>query len=77
MDTFHDAPPGQVPDGWTEFILSGNPSFAQDGDTFWGPPSLRIRHSERCVQGGHLYAGARAARRWLSGKHLVGRSEHA
>jgi hypothetical protein len=43
MDTFHDAGPGQVPDGWTEFILSGSPSFAQDGDTFWGPPSLRIR----------------------------------
>ena len=52
MDSFHDAPPGQVPDGWTEFILSGNPSFAQDGDTFWGPPSLRIRTFEEGFKAG-------------------------
>ncbi len=58
MDTFHGAPPGQVPDGWTEFILSGNPSFAQDADTYFGEPSLRIRTFDECIQGGHLHAGS-------------------
>lgn len=43
MDSFHPAPPGEVPDGWTEFILSGSPSYAPDPDTVWGAPSLRIR----------------------------------
>lgn len=42
MDRFHGAPPRQIPEGWTEFVRSGDPAFDQAEDTFWGPPSLRI-----------------------------------
>ena len=43
MDSFRGSPPRRLPNGWTEFILSGNPSFEDHPDTFWGPPSLMIR----------------------------------
>jgi hypothetical protein len=42
METFHGDPPRQIPDGWTEFILSGNPTYRPGGHTLWGDPSLRI-----------------------------------
>lgn len=42
FDSFRGSPPRQIPNGWTEFILEGNPTFMQDKDTYWGPPSLRI-----------------------------------
>ena len=52
MDSFHGSSPRQVPNGWTEFILEGDPTYMQDVDTFWGPPSLRIWSS-----GGTFKAG--------------------
>ncbi|MCB0095293.1 MAG: hypothetical protein KDE46_06200 [Caldilineaceae bacterium] len=42
FDSFHGSPPRQLPNGWTEFIYYGDPTFMQDKDTFWGVPSLRI-----------------------------------
>lgn len=42
FDSFYGSPPRQLPNGWTEFIFSGDPTFMQDVDTYWGPPSLRI-----------------------------------
>lgn len=42
FDSFRGSPPRQIPNGWNEFILSGDPTFMQDVDTYWGPPSLRI-----------------------------------
>ncbi len=42
FDSFRGSPPRQLPNGWTEFIVSGDATFMQDEDTFWGPPSLRI-----------------------------------
>jgi hypothetical protein len=42
MDSFRGEPPRQIPNGWNEFILSGEATFMQDNDTYWGPPSLRI-----------------------------------
>jgi hypothetical protein len=52
MDSFYGSPPRQIPNGWSEFVLSGDPTFMQDVDTFWGPPSLRIWSS-----GGTFKAG--------------------
>jgi hypothetical protein len=42
FDSFYGSPPRQLPVGWTEFIYYGEPTFMQDVDTYWGPPSLRI-----------------------------------
>jgi hypothetical protein len=42
MDSFRGSPPRAIPNGWNEFVLSGDPSYMQDSDTFWGVPSLRI-----------------------------------
>ncbi|MEM7538439.1 MAG: hypothetical protein AAF639_40095 [Chloroflexota bacterium] len=42
MDSFYGSPPRQLPHGWEVFIINGDPTFKQDVDTFWGPPSLRI-----------------------------------
>lgn len=52
MDRFHGAEPRQIPEGWSEFVLAGDPAYVQDVDTFWGPPSLRIWSS-----GGTFKAG--------------------
>ena len=52
FDTFRGSPPRQIPNGWNEFILSGEPTYMQDSDTYWGPPSLRIWSS-----GGTFKAG--------------------
>ena len=42
FDSFRGSPPRQIPNGFTEFIIHGDPTFMQDEDTYWGPPSLRI-----------------------------------
>lgn len=42
FDSFRGSPPRQIPNGWQEFIIYGDPTFMQDVDTYWGPPSLRI-----------------------------------
>ncbi|HMN30164.1 MAG TPA: hypothetical protein PKE45_18575 [Caldilineaceae bacterium] len=42
MDSFHGAPPRQLPDGWTEFIIYGGPTFYQDDHSYWGGPNLTI-----------------------------------
>jgi hypothetical protein len=42
MDRFTGAPPRQIPEGWQPFILSGDLTYMQDVDTFWGAPSLRM-----------------------------------
>lgn len=52
MDSFYGSPPRQIPNGWTEFVLAGDPTYMQDVDTYWGPPSLRIWSS-----GGTFKAG--------------------
>jgi hypothetical protein len=42
FDVFTGSPPRQVPEGWAPFVLSGELTFMQDVDTYWGPPSLRM-----------------------------------
>jgi len=42
FDTFYGSPPRQLPQGWQPFILSGELTYMQDADTFWGAPSLRM-----------------------------------
>ncbi len=42
FDAFHGSPPRQIPNGWTEYILSGDLTFMQDVDTYWGAPALRM-----------------------------------
>ncbi len=42
FDTFYGNPPRQLPSGWNPFILSGDLTYMQDVDTFWGAPSLRM-----------------------------------
>lgn len=45
MDSFYGSPPRQLPNGWAEFILSGDANFYQDDHTFWGGPNLTIANS--------------------------------
>ncbi len=45
FDSFRGSPPRQLPNGWNEFIISGDASYTAADDTFWGPPSLMIRGS--------------------------------
>lgn len=52
MDSFHGDPPRQVPDGWSEFILYGEPSFMNDPHSYFGTGTLRIWSS-----GGTFKAG--------------------
>lgn len=52
FDSFRGSPPRQIPNGWNEFILSGDPTYMQDKDTYWGPPSLRMWSN-----GGTFHAG--------------------
>jgi len=42
FDSFYGVPPRQVPQGWTAFVLSGDLTFRQAVDTFWGAPSLEM-----------------------------------
>lgn len=52
MDSFHGEPPRQVPDGWSEFVLYGDPAFMNDPHSFFGSGTLRIWSS-----GGTFKAG--------------------
>jgi len=52
FNTFYGSPPRQIPTGWTAFVLSGELTFMQDVDTFWGAPSLRM-----WSDGGNFKAG--------------------
>ncbi|MCB0106048.1 MAG: hypothetical protein KDE53_09060 [Caldilineaceae bacterium] len=42
MDSFHGSPPRQIPDGWTEFVLYGDPTFLNDPHSYFGTGTLRI-----------------------------------
>ncbi len=42
MDSFHGDPPRQIPDGWTEFVIYGDPAFMNDPHSFFGSGTLRI-----------------------------------
>ncbi|MCB0112637.1 MAG: hypothetical protein KDD84_01035 [Caldilineaceae bacterium] len=42
FDTFYGDPPRQLPNGWTAFVLSGDLTFSQHVDTFWGAPALQM-----------------------------------
>ena len=42
MDNFHGSPPRQIPDGWTEFVLAGDPTFMNDPHSYFGSGTLRI-----------------------------------
>ncbi len=71
MDSFHGDPPRQVPNGWADFMLSGDAEYSQDSDTYWGAPSLRMHNSGGTFKGG-IYtqvqvtpgAGYRASCAW-------------
>lgn len=52
MDSFHGEPPRQVPDGWSEFVLYGDPAFMNESHSFFGGGTLRIWSS-----GGTFKAG--------------------
>ncbi len=71
MSGFSGSPPREIPNGWTEFVLEGDPNFSSHHDTFWGAPSLMIRsiggtfkagiHTQVAVTPG---AGYRASLAW-------------
>lgn len=42
MDSFHGEPPRQIPDGWSEFVIYGEPSFMNDPHSYFGSGTLRI-----------------------------------
>lgn len=42
MDSFHGDPPRQIPDGWSEFVIYGDPTFMNDPHSFFGSGTLRI-----------------------------------
>jgi len=42
FDSFYGNPPRQLPQDWVAFVLSGDLTFMQDIDTYWGAPSLRM-----------------------------------
>jgi hypothetical protein len=42
MDSFHGEPPRQIPDGWIEFVIYGEPSFMNDPHSYFGSGTLRI-----------------------------------
>lgn len=42
MDNFYGSPPRQIPEGWTEFVLYGDPAFMNDPHSFFGSGTLRI-----------------------------------
>lgn len=52
MDSFHGNPPRQIADGWTEFVIYGDPEFVNDPHSFFGSGTQRIRSS-----GGTFKAG--------------------
>lgn len=42
FDSFTGAPPRQVPEGWSPFIVAGDLTYMQDSDSFFGAPALRM-----------------------------------
>ncbi|OQA44857.1 MAG: hypothetical protein BWY52_01481 [Chloroflexi bacterium ADurb.Bin325] len=42
FDSFSGDPPRQTPAGWVPFVLSGDLTFMQHTDTYWGAPSLMM-----------------------------------
>ena len=42
FDTFYVDARGQIPDGWTSFVLAGTLAYDPSPDTYWGAPSLRM-----------------------------------
>lgn len=42
FDAFYGTPPRQIPQGWQPFVISGDLTYMQDVDTFWGAPALRM-----------------------------------
>ncbi len=42
FDTFYSDARGQIPNGWTPFVLAGSLAYDPSIDTFWGAPSLRM-----------------------------------
>lgn len=42
MDQFVPSAQGQVPAGWTPFVISGGLAMDPHVDTYWGAPSLRM-----------------------------------
>jgi len=52
MDSFRGSPPREIPNGWNEFVLSGDLTYMQDSDSAFGEPSLRMWSS-----GGTFKAG--------------------
>lgn len=52
MDSFHGDPPRQIPDGWSEFVIYGEPTFLNDPHSYFGSGTLRIWSS-----GGTFKAG--------------------
>ncbi len=42
FDTFYSHAVGQIPNGWTPFVLAGGLAWDPSPDTYWGAPSLRM-----------------------------------
>ncbi len=42
FDTFYPDARGQIPNGWTPFVLAGSLAYDPSPDTYWGAPSLRM-----------------------------------
>ena len=62
----------EIPDGWTEFILSGNPTYEPGGHTLWGDPSLRMNSNGIPFTAGiftqvPVQIGSRLSRQYLVG----------
>ncbi len=43
FDNWHGSPPREVADGWSEFVLAGNPDFYRDEHSFFGGGTQTIR----------------------------------
>ena len=42
MDNFYGGPPREIPEGWTPFVLSGDPTYMRDEHSFFGGGTLRM-----------------------------------
>jgi hypothetical protein len=42
MDNWYGSPPRELPEGWTPFILSGDPTYMRDEHSFYGGGTLRM-----------------------------------
>jgi hypothetical protein len=42
MDNFYGSPPREIPEGWTPFVLSGDPTYMRDEHSFFGGGTLRM-----------------------------------